>query len=117
MYQHIVIESGVKVYQKNSQLFIEAEQVHHIPIEDIATLLLDNRRIAITGYCLETIVKNGAVVILCNEKHLPSVVMLPFAANSRRLKMINLQIGQTRPRKKQLWKQIIQQKNCAEKKM
>lgn len=57
MYQHIIIESGAKVYQKNSQLFIEAEQVHHIPIEDIATLLLDNRRIAITGYCLETIVK------------------------------------------------------------
>lgn len=110
MYQHIIIESGAKVYQKNSQLFIEAEQVHHIPIEDIATLLLDNRRIAITGYCLETIVKNGAVVILCNEKHLPSAVMLPFAANSRRLKMINLQIEQTKPRKKQLWKQIIQQK-------
>ena len=110
MYQHIIIESSARLYQKNDQLFIESDQVHHIPIEDIATLLLDNRRIAITGYCLETIVKNGAVVILCNEKHLPSAVMLPFAANSRRLKMINLQIGQTKPRKKQLWKQIIQQK-------
>ena len=40
MYQHIVIESGAKLYQKNSQLFIEAEQIHHIPIEDIARLIV-----------------------------------------------------------------------------
>lgn len=110
MYQHIIIESGARLYQKNRQLFAETDQVRHIPIEDIAVLLLDNRSLTITGYCLETLVQQGTAVILCNEKHMPSSVMLPFAANSRRLEMIKLQIGQTKPRKKQLWKQIVQQK-------
>lgn len=110
MYQHVIIESGAKVYQKNEQLFIETERVHHLPMEDIATLLLDNRRITITAYCLDTLVRHGAAVILCNEKHMPSAIMLPFAAHSRRLKMIRLQVGQTKPRQKRLWKQIVRQK-------
>lgn len=110
MYQHIVVESEAKIYRKNCQLFIETDYAHHVPIEDVATLVLDNRKSTITTFCLDSLVQNGTAVFICNEKRLPSGILLPFAANSRQLKMIRLQMEQTKPRKKQLWKQIVQQK-------
>lgn len=110
MYQHIVVESEAKIYRKNSQLFIETDYAHHVPIEDVATLVLDNRKSTVTTFCLDSLVQNGTVVFICNEKHLPRGILLPFAANSRQLKMVRLQTEQTKPRKKQLWKQIVQQK-------
>ena len=110
MYRHVIIEHGARLYQKNSQLYIEADEKHHIPIEDIATLLLANRQISITTYCLETLAEQGTAVILCNGSHLPAGMLLPYATNSRWLKMIRLQISQTRPHLKQLWKQIVQEK-------
>uniref|UniRef100_UPI002596BF9C CRISPR-associated endonuclease Cas1 n=1 Tax=uncultured Veillonella sp. TaxID=159268 RepID=UPI002596BF9C len=94
MYQHIVVESDAKIYRKNRQLFIETDYAHHIPIEDVATLVLDNRKLTVTGFCLDSLIQNGTAVFICNEKHIPNGIMLPFAANSRRLKMIRLVLCQ-----------------------
>lgn len=110
MYQHIMVESGAKVFQKNSRLCIEKGVLHELPAEDIATVVLDNREIIITTYCLEQLSSRGTVVILCNGKHMPESVLLPYGANSRRLKTIRRQISQKKPRLKQLWRQVIQEK-------
>lgn len=66
MYQHIMVESGAKVFQKNNRLCIEKGVLHELPAEDIATVVLDNREIIITTYCLEQLSSRGTVVILCN---------------------------------------------------
>ena len=42
MYQHIMVESGAKVFQKNNRLCIEKGVLHELPAEDIATVVLDN---------------------------------------------------------------------------
>lgn len=93
MYQHIMVESGAKVFQKNNRLCIEKDVLHELPAEDIATVVLDNREIIITTYCLEQLSSRGTVVILCNGKHMPESVLLPYGANSRRLKTIRRQIS------------------------
>lgn len=97
MYQHIMVESGAKVFQKNNRLCIEKGVLHELPAEDIATVVLDNREIIITTYCLEQLSSRGTVVILCNGKHMPESVLLPYGANSRRLKTIRRQISQKKP--------------------
>lgn len=110
MYQHIMVESGAKVFQKNNRLCIEKGVLHELPAEDIATVVLDNREIIITTYCLEQLSSRGTVVILCNGKHMPESVLLPYGANSRRLKTIRRQISQKKPHLKQLWRQVVQEK-------
>ena len=110
MYQHIMVESGAKVFQKNNRLCIEKDVLHELPAEDIATVVLDNREIIITTYCLEQLSSRGTVVILCNGKHMPESVLLPYGANSRRLKTIRRQISQKKPHLKQLWRQVVQEK-------
>lgn len=110
MYQHIMVESGAKVFQKDNRLCIEKGVLHELPAEDIATVVLDNREIIITTYCLEQLSSRGTVVILCNGKHMPESVLLPYGANSRRLKTIRRQISQKKPHLKQLWRQVVQEK-------
>ncbi len=105
-----MVESGAKVFQKNNRLCIEKDVLHELPAEDIATVVLDNREIIITTYCLEQFSSRGTVVILCNGKHMPESVLLPYGANSRRLKTIRRQISQKKPRLKQLWRQVVQEK-------
>lgn len=110
VYQNIIIESGARIFQKDKQLYVISNEEHHVPIEDISTLVLANQQISITAFSLEKLIENGTAVILCNDVHHPSGIVLPFAANSRRLKMIQTQISQTKPKLKRLWQQIIQRK-------
>lgn len=110
MYQHIMIESGAKIFQKNNRLCIEKDVLHELPAEDIAAVVLDHREITVTTYCLEQLSSRGTVIIFCNGKHMPASVLLPYGANSRRLKVIRSQVSQKKPRLKQLWRQVVQEK-------
>lgn len=110
MYQNIMIENSLHLYQKNGQLYIQGEKEHHVPIEDINMLLLSNPQMTISAQSLLSLTQNGTAVVFCNNKRMPTAMILPFAANARRLKMIRLQIQQSKPRLKRLWQQIIQQK-------
>ena len=112
MYQNMMIESSAHIYQKNSQLYIRSEEEHHIPIEDINMLLLANPQMNVSAQSLVSLAENGSAVVLCDGKRMPVAMVMPFAANARRLKMIRLQIQQSKPRLKRLWQQIVQQKIC-----
>lgn len=110
MYQQIMIDSRVKIYQRNNQLCVDNGEIHHFPIEDIDTLAIANQESSITVRCLDALVENGSSVLICGANYMPEGILLPFGAYSRRLRMIRLQFGQTKPATKQLWKRIVQQK-------
>ena len=110
MYQHLMIDSRAKIYQRNYQLCVDNGEVHHFPIEDIDTLVIANRESNITVSCLDSLVENGSSVLICGQNYMPEGILLPFGAYSRRLRMIKHQIGQAKPATKQLWKQIVQRK-------
>ena len=110
MYQHLMIDSRARIYQRNYQLCVDNGEVHHFPIEDIDTLVIANRESSITVSCLDTLTANGSSVLICGANYMPEGILLPFGAYSRRLRMIKYQIGQAKPATKQLWKQIVQRK-------
>lgn len=110
MYQQVMVESGASLYVKNEQLYIETEDIHHLPIEDISTLVLSHQAIHVTVPALRELVTSGAAVIVCDEKYLPCGVLLPYGSYSRRLRTVRNQVMQPKPHKKQLWKQIVKQK-------
>ena len=51
---------------------------NQIPIEDLDTLLLDNDEIIVTLQSLRRLCKNGVSVIVCDEQHKPSGILMPF---------------------------------------
>ncbi len=110
MYHNIVLESSAAIYCKQGQLYIETDEKHHFPMEDLNALVIGNQKTTITVRTLGALADNGTAVFVCGQNHQPSGVFIPFGAYSRRLPMINLQFKQSMPRKKRLWQQIVRHK-------
>ena len=81
-----------------------------VPIEDIGMLVLEHQQITISHYLLDKLVANNAAVIICNEAHHPSGMMLPLESNTIQSERFRAQIEATEPLKKQLWQQTVKAK-------
>ena len=80
------------------------------PTEDIAVVVLDNRRITITQGLLESLLENNCAVITCDSHSLPVGLMLPLYGNSTQNERFRDQLDASQPLKKQLWQQTIKMK-------
>lgn len=80
------------------------------PIEDIGIVVLDNKQITITSGLLEALLENNSAVITCDNKGMPTGLMLPLYGNTTQNERFRAQIDASLPLKKQLWQQTIQQK-------
>lgn len=81
-----------------------------VPFEDIGVVVLENPQITISHVALAALLEQNAVVITCNEKHLPSGLLLPLDGNSLQSRRFKEQIEASLPLKKQLWQQTVRQK-------
>lgn len=86
------------------------ETIKTIPIEDIGLIILDCQQITVTSALLSALLDNNCAVVTCDQKHLPTGLLLTLYGNSiqaeRQLKQINASL----PLKKQLWQQTVQAK-------
>jgi len=109
----ICIENPCHLKCRNGQLVVD---YHHIkgyetvpektaPIEDIGIIILEHQQITISQYLLDKLVANNAAVIICNETHHPSGMLLPLESNTIQSERFRAQIEATEPLKKQLWQQ------------
>jgi len=80
------------------------------PIEDIAFVVLDNKRITITSGAIEALLANNCSIISCDSRSMPVGLMLPLAGNTIQNERFRSQLDASLPLKKQLWQQTIQQK-------
>ena len=78
-----------------------------MPIEDISALMLESRRATLSAAALSALAQNGTAVFVCDEKHLPCGVLLPYAQHSRQLTVAHAQQTLTLPAKKRLWQQLV----------
>ena len=106
-YRSIVISSPVRISVKNEQLVIEGENNGSVPIEDIRTLMIESRSSIITTYALSALSEAGVCVYFCDEKHLPCAVIQPIGRYFRQKKQILLQLSQSKPHLKRMWKDIV----------
>lgn len=81
-----------------------------IPIEDIGIVVLDHQRITITQGLLAKLLDNECAVITCDERRMPTELLLPLTGNTLQSERFRQQIESSLPLRKQLWQQTIQQK-------
>lgn len=89
---------------------IKNEAVRTIPIEDIGVVLLDHPRITITTGVMEALLENGAAVITCDSRSLPTGLLLPLSGNTVQNERFRTQLDASLPLRKQLWAQTVQTK-------
>ena len=98
---------------KNHQLLIERDStvVGTVPIEDLGVLILQHPAIVITQSVIVACQKTNAVVIMCDERHLPYSIMLPLTeGNTLHSRILREQVSVNQPTRKRIWKQIVQTK-------
>lgn len=78
-----------------------------LPVEDIGFVVLENPQITISARLLAALSENNTAVICCDEKHMPSGLMLPIAGHSEQNHKIRTQIEASLPLCKSLWQQVV----------
>ena len=89
---------------------VKQETVRTIPIEDIGVVVLDNKQITITQGALAELVANSAAVITCDNKCMPTGMLLPLSGNTLYQERFRNQIEASIPLRKQLWQQTVKAK-------
>ena len=109
-FRSVYITSKADLSIKNSQLVIAQEETVLVPMEDIAAIVLEDRRTAMTALLLSELSEAGVAVYFCDEKHMPNSVSVPYCQHSRQAAILKLQLDASVPLKKRLWQRIVQQK-------
>lgn len=81
-----------------------------IPIEDIGVVILDNRQITITSSTISAMLDNNVALITCNERSMPTGLMLPLESHSVQSERFKDQLEASLPLRKQLWQQTVEAK-------
>ena len=106
----IAIENPARLSLRDNQLVIAQDVEATLPIEDIDSLILDGYGITTTTNLLTALATKGTTTIICDEKHLPASVLLPYSQHSRQAKVSRQQLAMSQPLKKQLWQRVVEQK-------
>ena len=107
-YRNLVIGSEAKLTLRNRQLCIKTENVDDtVPIEDIDTVLIENRHCILSAALLGALAQSGVALFICDEFHMPCSVLLPYLQHSRQHEITKRQLALSIPAQKQLWKQIV----------
>ncbi|MCR4854311.1 MAG: type II CRISPR-associated endonuclease Cas1 [Prevotella sp.] len=89
---------------------LRAKLVKTIPIEDIGVVVLDHKEITITQALMTALLDNKAALITCDDKRMPTGLLLPLHGNTIYNERFRSQLEATLPLRKQLWQQTIQRK-------
>lgn len=105
----VAVDSAARLSLKHRQLVIAREDgsVPTVPIEDLALLVVDNPRTTYTHGLLAALVDGKVATIVCGANHMPSGVLLPYAANALSGERLRAQLSCSRPLAKRLWRVIV----------
>ncbi|PID32126.1 type II CRISPR-associated endonuclease Cas1 [Candidatus Saccharibacteria bacterium] len=106
----IGIQNPARLSLRDKQLIIAQDEEASLPIEDIDALVIDSYGVTTTANLLTELAARSTTVIVCDDKHLPASVLLPYSQHSRQAKISRQQLAMSQPLKKQLWQTIVRQK-------
>lgn len=106
-FRNIYISTARDLSIKKGQLQMGTDEEMGFPIEDINSLVIENGYTTLSASTLGLLADNEVVVYICDEKHIPSAIVLPMIKHSRHFKMLKAQIEASKPFYKQLWQSIV----------
>ena len=104
-FRNIYIQNDVHLKIKNEQVLIQKNEMEYtIPLEDINCICIESQRTNISTYALKKFVEHDIIVYICDEKHLPTGILIGTNNYSRQLKNIRLQFEVSKPLNKRICK-------------
>jgi len=114
-----ISSSPARLYVRLEQLVIDCHEggENTVPLDEIGAVIVSHRQVTFTHAVLSALAANGAIFIVCDEKHLPAAMLLPLQTHHAQREVFALQAEMTAPLRKRLWKQVVQAKVSAQAKL
>lgn len=107
----IVVNKHSKLSYKNNHLiFKDAYQTEVIHLSEIDILLLETTDIVLTTMLVKRLIDENVLVIFCDDKRLPTAMLMPFYARHDSSLQLSKQIAWDESIKADVWTEIIAQK-------
>lgn len=111
-----ISEEPAKLNVRNDQLIISIgdDREASAPLSEIAALVVSNPQVSYSHAALAGLAREGAALIVCDEKRMPAAMMMPIVGHHLQAERFALQAGSSLPGKKNIWRQIIKAKVAAQ---
>lgn len=111
MWRTVIVSNGQKMLVRDNWLHIFTEtDEKRVPVGDLYSVVIDNPATLISQKAVTALSEEGVHVIICDEKHLPSSVVLPFNCHSNAYLVFMRQLKISEGTKSELWQKIVKQK-------
>lgn len=88
----------------------EGKTLGMVATVDLGALLLAHPGIQVSVAAMNALAREGIPVVLSDEKHLPSAMLLPLRGNGLQAERFRAQAAVSTPLRKQIWRVIVQAK-------
>jgi CRISP-associated protein Cas1 len=108
-----ITDSGYHISVENCQLVLAKKgefSRRTIPISELAVLIVSNLWTTYSHAALCSLAESKAFVIICDNKSLPTALLLPMQGHTLQAERLRLQIEAPNATNKRLWRQIVQAK-------
>lgn len=120
-----MIKHTLEISQRPARLFLRQNQLiiqfgegeggtRQFACEDVGVLVLQHPAISLSAAVLNALLDAGAAIVICNEKHLPSGILLPTTTHTELVPRMMAQLKSSLPARKNAWKAIVQAKIIAQ---
>lgn len=110
-WRSVLLQNKARLSLRHGQLLIERnDDSASIPVEDITVLVLDHHQITTSVALLAALEDAGVAVVICDQRHMPSGLLLPFHRHSRFSEVAALQMGWSQPFRKRAWQVVVRRK-------
>jgi CRISP-associated protein Cas1 len=97
------IANPARLSLRHDSLVLDNGDEYTIPLSDLSCVVIESRQCTLTSPLIDALAECGAITYICDEKHLPTSILLPFHAHSRQAGVARLQALWSEPFKKRCW--------------
>lgn len=100
----------LKLYRGFAVVEQKGVEVGKVALDDLDGVILQGYGSSITQNLMVSLAERGVPIVVCNTKHIPVGLFWSLEAHHQCGRIARLQCEMKQPLRKQLWKQLIQQK-------
>lgn len=92
------------------EISLDKERSFSYSFDDLAAVVVSHPQVSFSQAALARLAGAGAVVVICNDKHMPVAMTMPIESHWYQAERFVRQAALAIPRKKRLWQKIVRAK-------
>lgn len=106
----VIITQQAKLDYKMGFLVVRSEETKRVAMDEIATLVVENPAVSLTGCLIEALIEKKVKVIFCDSKRSPTAELVPHHGSHDSSAKIRTQAAWDDEIKALIWQEIISEK-------